>query len=669
MKRPASLFILSLFSQSQRLPLIEVFTNASCGPCAPFNDDLYLLLDTNPGKYALISYHVDWPSYDPMNEHNPADPQTRRFFYSVSGVPRPYMDGTVVYPTQADIDSFYAIPAPFDLALTHSLSTHGDSVHVTATYTANQAISGNLRAYIVINEKLKVFDEPPGYNGEDHFRGIMKKMLPDAQGTVMPTSFSPGQSFTVTESWEIENFYDLGELEVVAWVQDYTSKTVHQSAVSDPIPLPFALTLDPANGKDLNVTGAWSTSTFTSNFTTDLSTADDYTFELDKTDLPPGWTASLTVDGTTDANRITTNIAGMGNKDITVNITSADGLDESAKVRLIAHNANTFTAYTKNWDFTVHSNVTNLVIDLGYVYDSWWYGWLLEDRGHPEVTINGSQFDNIDLVEFDAANIGHIFTTSGYYSGPAIYTDDQLNKLTQFLDGGGDLFIAGDDIGVSQNLAGASQTFKDFFSNYLGATYVSNGIFSDSIISGIATDPVFGPLNWQDTIRSWYTPYFDRVQPNGPYATAAFTYNGNPNEIAGIRNEDPTVGWKVVYCAWVLHLTGNTDQKVNLIDKSVEWFDAFAVGEKEPELPDGPRLGQNYPNPFLNSTRIPLAGIDRPMLLVLRDLQGKVVREIPVPMGSKHIDLQLDGLHQGLYLYSLNKGEEILETRKMVICK
>ena len=54
-------------AQSQRLTLLEEFTQASCGPCASQNPALNTLLSGNESKAVSIKYQTNWPGVDPMN--------------------------------------------------------------------------------------------------------------------------------------------------------------------------------------------------------------------------------------------------------------------------------------------------------------------------------------------------------------------------------------------------------------------------------------------------------------------------------------------------------------------------------------------------------------------------------------------------------------------------
>jgi hypothetical protein len=231
------LFTLSLtaavqiFSQSQRIVMIEEFTQASCYYCAVYN----------PGKCTYIKYQTSWPGYDPMNLHNPGEVATRVSYYGVNGVPDAIVSGTNIGSpgdvAQDMIDAAYALPASFNLMIQHRLSSASDSIYVTMLGQCTSAISGSLVAHIGVIEKNIHFNSPPGTNGERDFYNVMKKMLPNASGTALQNSFQPGEYFLIQGSWKLANVYSKSQLGVVGFIQNNANKQIQQGANSDTVPL------------------------------------------------------------------------------------------------------------------------------------------------------------------------------------------------------------------------------------------------------------------------------------------------------------------------------------------------------------------------------------------------------------------------------------------------
>lgn len=254
---------LAFFSQAQsvRLVLIEEATNASCGPCASQNPAFDILLNQNRDKLTAIKYHWYFPGYDPMHNHNTVENNARVAYYGINGVPTACIDGdipngpTFGYPggphgyTQALIDEYAANPSPFNISLSHRVSPDQDSIYIDMMIEATAAVSGNLVAQMVVVEKHIHFASPPGSNGERDFLDVMKKMVPDQNGTPLPSSFQPGDYLILQGSWHLQNIYDMDELGVVGFIQNNSSKDVHQAGNSSTDPL------TPLYNNEVNLTG------------------------------------------------------------------------------------------------------------------------------------------------------------------------------------------------------------------------------------------------------------------------------------------------------------------------------------------------------------------------------------------------------------------------------
>ena len=237
----------AVFGQSQRFVIFEEFTNASCGPCAAQNPAFDALLTANASKCTSIKYHTSWPGTDPMYSQNTTDVNARVSYYSVTGVPHAVMDGTAVSGgsylgapsnvTQAKINAEYAIPSPFELSINQQLSAGNDTLYITMLGKATAPVSGSLVAHCAVIEKHIHFNSAPGSNGEKDFYNVMKKMLPSASGTNLPSSFQIGDYFVIQFAWKLANVYSISELSVVGFIQNSQSKAVYQAANTSATPI------------------------------------------------------------------------------------------------------------------------------------------------------------------------------------------------------------------------------------------------------------------------------------------------------------------------------------------------------------------------------------------------------------------------------------------------
>lgn len=260
------------YGQSPRMVLAEEFTNASCGPCASQNPAFDALLAANEDIITSIKYHTSWPGTDPMYTHNPQQSGVRVGYYNVSGVPYCLIDGEP--PTggsytgapsnvnQSKINAAAAIPSPFTIQYHHELSADEDSIYMTMLIEATDDVGGYLVAHMVVIEKHIHFTYPPGSNGEKDFYNVMKWMIPSADGTDLP-DFESGDYLILEGAWELANVYDIDELGAVGFVQNNTSKDVHQAANSSTDPITPLYSYDSQVKTVLNVGEANCTGTVT----------------------------------------------------------------------------------------------------------------------------------------------------------------------------------------------------------------------------------------------------------------------------------------------------------------------------------------------------------------------------------------------------------------------
>ena len=238
----------SLYSQSQRYVLLEEFTSSTCGPCATANPGIMQKLEQNPDKFTAIFYHVGWPApgNDPMFLANKPENNARVSYYNVSSVPRSVLDGNYYVGgpsgwTMNTVNARYAMPSPFEMNLRHEVSAGNDSVYLTMLAKCTQAITGQIAAHNVVIEKLIHFNTPPGTNGERDFHNVMKKMLPSASGTTLPSSMVPGDYILIETSWAFEAVYDVAQIAAIGFLQNNGNKEIHQTANSstNPITMPY----------------------------------------------------------------------------------------------------------------------------------------------------------------------------------------------------------------------------------------------------------------------------------------------------------------------------------------------------------------------------------------------------------------------------------------------
>ncbi len=249
-----------LYSQSTRLVLHEEFTQSNCGPCASANPTFHTWLTAHPDVFTEIFYHVWWPSpnNDPMYLQNTVDNGARTGLYGVNAVPHAVVDGNVFSGNGGSlqwstIQNRQAVPSPFEMNLKQELNAANDTIFLTMVAKATMNVTGLMAAHNVVIEKHIHFNSAPGYNGEKDFYMVMKKMLPTNAGTLLPSSMSNGDYMIIETAWKLANVYDMSQLAAVGFIQNKTTKEVHQAANSstDALVMPYDNDLQVLNISDV----------------------------------------------------------------------------------------------------------------------------------------------------------------------------------------------------------------------------------------------------------------------------------------------------------------------------------------------------------------------------------------------------------------------------------
>lgn len=246
------LFIVFGLSAQQRTVLVEEFTNASCEACAFHNPSFDLLLSNNLNKVIPLKYRTSFPGFDPMNTHNQSEVQDRIDYYDVEGVPLALFDseytpetgllntGSPSSANQELIDSVAAISSPFNLDITHSFDSNYDNILINVNIKnvsgsmINSLQSGSMKLRLALVEEQINFPIAPGTNGEKKFIYTMRDMIPNANGTILPDTW-------IDDAMEFKSFnipmpdyiYSVGQIGVVAFIQDDGNKEIHQAAYSE----------------------------------------------------------------------------------------------------------------------------------------------------------------------------------------------------------------------------------------------------------------------------------------------------------------------------------------------------------------------------------------------------------------------------------------------------
>jgi hypothetical protein len=264
---PVLFFVLAfsnfLDAQSQRKVLIEHFTQASCGPCASVNPIITPIIESNLDKLTKITHQVSWPGVDPMNKDNPGDVQNRVNYYGVTGVPDVFLDAyssgnPTATITEESIANEWLITSPYEIQIINTVLQDYNSIQIDVTVKRTGNVTGNPMLRVAALEKVINWTSPPGNNGEKVFHHVMKKYLPNTNGTPVAEINQIGQSKTYTFIYKFDKLYDFKNLETAAFIQNDATKEVYQSENA-----PVIYTASPSEDiaiKTANATGVFTDS-------------------------------------------------------------------------------------------------------------------------------------------------------------------------------------------------------------------------------------------------------------------------------------------------------------------------------------------------------------------------------------------------------------------------
>jgi len=238
-----------------RVVLHEAFSGSNCGPCAPAAENLSAALADKSGMYAMLKYQIGSDPY--------ISPEavSRRMFYlpgaDTYSIPWVVADGVhEFHPNEMDHGGAY-LAEDFDTLAAHQAFLQVDvemevtdqTVDITVDLYPTIDITGeDLRLFIAIKEITT--QNNVGSNGQTEFHDVLKKFVPDNNGTPINTLVA-GEQSTHTAQYVFQGEYDaetgisnpvdhstahtvegFDDLAVVVWVQDLSTWEVFNAGMA-----------------------------------------------------------------------------------------------------------------------------------------------------------------------------------------------------------------------------------------------------------------------------------------------------------------------------------------------------------------------------------------------------------------------------------------------------
>lgn len=660
-------------AQSRQYVVFEHFTQASCGPCADqnpaFQDNI---LADNRGNVHHIAYHTSWPGTDPMNAANPTPVQNRVDYYGVGGVPSMYMNGTdkggPAGVSQSDVTNANAELAPIGIIVTETGDTERS---VTIEIKTTGDISGDYALQTAVVEREVNYTSAPGSNGEKDFPNVFRATLTGIGETL--TLAPIGESVTLNYTYTIDDSWDAEEVYVIAFVQNNATKQVINSGSSDDPDYAFY-----SADNRFKASEAAAEVNFSSTFNTGGGGFYEITLVSSQ---PEDWTATMEISGQTGDGVMTINTAP--NQELTINLIVDPSIAPAVgdyTIEVEPFNNETYSA--QRVAFNVISNVWDLVVsnDAGFgdgvdygSFAALYQDGLLAIDNKYTATMGTNAFIN-GMNSGALTGVKNIYVNMGW-SFPSL-TDEKVAAFEAFLDAGGNMLIAGQDIGwETSSDSYATPATLSFYENYMHAEYVDDGGTGNATLVANTEDAYFGGLGEIEIDDIYGGNYYpDEINPTSD-ASGIFNYNAANGGNAGIRFENDT--YKMVYLGVGLEMLSGDAAKNDFMDAVHTFFyEGVDVDPTVDPIPEPPAaivalngLGtlSVQPNPASDFVTLAFEDLSETVEVSFFDVTGKLVTTKTIEAGSNQVSLAVQNWVAGAYFYQISNANKVVANGKLMV--
>ena len=667
---PLLAFGQSLVSTSPQLRtvLLEDFTGIHCGYCPDGHAIADALHNEHQNELVVVGVHAG-----PFAVPNPGEPDFRTTWgteidahFTIGGYPAGVINRHLFGGAddlgrgawEGAVNEVLTFTSPVNVGVESSFDagTRDLTVTVELLYTANSP--GGSDHISVLLKESHIFGWQTDYANGNHTNydhtNVLRAYITDTWGdevttTTAGTSVIRAYTFNVPAAWDITN------CEVVAFASEYQSE-VYQAREVKAEGGTTLLVGELTNSGASHAAGQNAVTTpFTFNSSNLLGADEDYLVTLTSDDQPLDWSSSFVINGTTYTSSATINIPMAGDEDITVNIVPGPTPAISNYLLKVASLSNP-DAPVLEQDLHVISGVTDLIVSnpIAEPWEPIYTNALVAASNN-----NRASTSRNTMIDFGLANalsgVEHIYCNVSW-TFPSL-TDQTVAVLQAHMDAGGNLMIAGQDIGWDQSgVAGSYGTpaTQAFYTNYMYADYVADGSTANSQVDFVDADFIFGGLR-TPAITDVFAGnnYPEEITPLAP-ASSILTYNV-PTKIGGLRVE--TSDYKLVYFGTGPEQMTDANIGLQMVKLSHDWFHGV-VSVNELDAAFASLLA--WPVPADRLLTVDVTGIRSAATIALHDPAGRTVISQQVQPGSTTTLVDVTGLSAGGYtLRMVSNGQAI----------
>lgn len=573
----------SLFAGSQRMVVMEEFTQTTCGPCAALNPAYNDWLKANIDKVLPMSYQVN-----PGNPMYVADPMnSRSAYYNVTGTPTLIVNGNA-YNGSPQSQSFEGkvtslndqeSPVSIKCTLVNTSGKYSAKVSVIS----ETAISGTLRITLV--EAYHGYTGAP--NGETNYFFIPRATYPNSNGIKVNLLANKEQTFEYPITLGSDWYSNL--LFVGAWLQNDATKEVIQAGKST-VPNLTGVETWKQLGLTISATDYFLKSPLNKTATQEITIKNDNNVIIKanidiNSNVPAGWSVSI--------DKPTVTIQPKSSTKVTVTYELGDN-NGFALVALSATPIDLKSAFPK-----IETKLLGMLsAESKYAY---YYGLNPSDNLYVTAlneTIFGKDFVNLPITTETLSKYPpesfqvSFFTVASEYNTLRIIPTEILTAINKAIAAGKCVFVSSDITAFWAYKSTAPladrKPYMDFFEKTMGVTFLAakphttvsgqnitiyryqlTGFEEDTVGRGFA-------ITANQSAEDFYhlqTDAFKLVENST--ANKVCYYDGSLDTIGAVRVKKGNA--KVIYMGAGIEASSNPFMNKILLDNAMTWF----VGKPE----------------------------------------------------------------------------------------
>lgn len=258
--------------------------------------------------------------------------------------------------------------------------------------------------------------------------------------------------------------------------------------------------------------------------------------------------------------------------------------------------------------------------------------------------IPGYAFEQaVDLGALD--NVKNIYLNIG--GTTPVLTLGQVQILRDYIDDGGNLFVAGQDFARDIMGSGATSgtiTHKTFFQNYLSAIYLNDGDSGNNSIVAVNADSVFGFIPTSSLIDAYDGTFDPDAIKKSANSFDIFLYpTGKAGGLRAYRGSS-----KIVLLGFGLEQISNEDTRNDIMDRTFRWFEGWEGTGLESNILQNVKINPNPANDFIT-----ISGVEDIYTAEVFDVYGKLL------FSSTICTIDISSLKDGIYLVKISDSNGI----------